>query len=357
MIRTLLILAIGMPFAASAAKKAPRIEVAFALDATGSMGPWIREARQRIRSIAEDLATGEPRPDVRFALVTYRDRGDAYVTRKHDFTRDIGTMRRHLNGTSANGGGDTPEAVLEALQVAIDELDWTASDQDVVKLLYLVGDAAPKRYADGPDEEALQQRALDNGIVIHSIACGRMSGGGQSFFERVARLSEGRPFRLRDTAHARRAQGGSTSAAGAAGARSLASAVSGTARAYSGSVGIDFSAKRTPVAFKALDADADGDSGLLGRQLRVVSDAATWTDVWAAHVSVRPTSERTPPPAVDFSARHVLVLGGADAGLKLAALEVGEGARVARTEPALPGARFVVVPASDTPIVPEGGAK
>lgn len=355
MTRTLLVLILGMPFAASAAK-APRIEVAFALDATGSMGPWIREARERIRAIADDLATGEPRPDVRFALVTYRDRGDDYVTRKHPFTRDISKMRRQLDETTANGGGDTPEAVLEALTVAVDDLGWSTSDQDVVKLVYLVGDAAPKRYPDGPDEEALLQRALDRGIVVHSIACGRMGGVGQSFFERVARLSEGRPFRLRDPGHAR-GQGGQVSAAGASGARSLASAVSGSARAYSSSAGVDFSARRTPIAFQPLATTADGESGLLGRQLRVVGDAATWSDVWAAHVSVRAKDERTPPPEVDFTSRHVLVLGGADAGLKLAALDAGDGARIARTEPALPGARFVVVPAAETPIVPEGGAR
>ncbi len=357
MSRFLLFLALWMPIVASAAD-APRIEVAFALDATGSMGPWIREARARIQAIAADLATGEPRPDVRFALVSYRDRGDAYVTRKHPFTRDITEMRGHLEATSANGGGDTPEAVLEALQVSIDELDWSADDQDVVKLLYLVGDAAPKRYADGPDPDALLERALAKGIVVHSIACGRMGSGGQSFFERVARLSEGRPFRLRDTVLSRRGRGpNAVSAAGASGVRSLASAVSGTARAYSSSIGVDFTAKRTPVAHGLLPVSDDGASGLLGRQLRVVADAATWSDVWAAHMSVRPASERAAPPGVDFTTHQVLVLGGADVGLKLAALERTDRARLARTEPALPGARFVLVPTAESPIVSEGGAR
>ena len=352
MYRTLLLMVIWMPFAASA-ETAPRIEVAFALDATGSMGPWIREARQRIREISDDLATGEPRPDVRFALVNYRDRGDAYVTQKHPFTRDIAEMRGWLDNTKAQGGGDSPEAVLEALQVAVDELDWSANDAGTIKLVYLVGDASPKRYKDGPDEDALLVRALQKGIVIHSIACGRMGAGGQSFFERVARLSEGRPFRLRQSIASRRQGPGAVSAAGATGAHSLASAVSGTARAYSGTVGVDFAARRTPVAFESLPGIADGgESGLLGRQLRVVSDAATWTDVWAAHISVRPATERRPPPAIDFSAHQVLVLGGADAGLKLASLETTDGARVAKAEPALPGARFVVVPTADTPVVP-----
>ncbi len=357
MYRTLLVLMMWMPFAASATP-APRIEVVFALDATGSMGPWIKEARERIRAIADDLASGQPQPDVRFALVNYRDRGDAYVTKKHPFTRDIEEMRGWLDATRAQGGGDSPEAVLEALQVAIDDLDWTASsDQGVIKLVYLVGDASPQRYTDGPDEDAMLVRALQKGIVIHSIACGRMGSSGQAFFERVARLSEGRPFRLRQTLAARRAKGPRVvSAAGASGAVSLASAVSGTARAYSGTLGVDFAAKRTPLIFEALPGIEDGaESGLLGRQLRVVSDTATWTDVWAAHSSVRPIDERVAPPKVDFTTHQVLVLGGADVGLKLAGFEATDAARVARVEPALPGVRFAFVPAAETAIVSEGG--
>jgi hypothetical protein len=87
----------------------------------------------------------------------------------------------------------------------------------------------------------------------------------------------------------------------------------------------------------------------------VVSDAATWTDVWAAHSSVRPVSERVAPPRVDFTSHQVLVLGGADVGLKLAGFDSTDKARVARVEPALPGVRFVFVISAETKIVSEGG--
>ncbi len=361
MSRTLLMVAaLGVLCAPAAHARRPRIEVAFALDATGSMGSWIEEARQRIKDISDDLAEGTPRPDVRFALVSYRDRGDAYVTRVHPFTREIAEMRANLDGTHASGGGDTPEAVIEALAASVDELGWT-DDQDVLKLVYLVGDAGPKHYPDGPDLEAVLERALHKGIVIHSIACGQMAGGAQGFLERVARLSEGRPFRLADSVR-RRQPGGTTtptvSAAGAAGASSLASAVSGSARAYSGAVGVDFAAKRTPIPVRAVagvPTDADVHTGLLGRQLRLVTDAATWTDVWAAHVSVRPEEERSAPPAVDFGAEQVLVLGGAESGLALDALESGGEIRLARLTAALPGVRFVLVPVDDTPVVAAAG--
>jgi hypothetical protein len=70
----------------------PRIEVAFVLDATGSMGPYIDAARQKIGAIANDLQSGDPRPEVRFALVSFRDRGDEYVTRVRDFSPELARM-------------------------------------------------------------------------------------------------------------------------------------------------------------------------------------------------------------------------------------------------------------------------
>ncbi len=329
----------------------PRIEVAFALDATGSMGPWIESARTRIKAIADDLAAGEPKPEVRFGLVAYRDKGDAFVTKVHAFTGDVEQMKAALDGTAASGGGDTPEAVLEALAASLHDLKWSDDDQNVVKLLYLVGDAPPSRHPDSPSEDALVEEALRRGIVLHTIACGGMDRDGQSFFERVARLSEGRPFRLAER-HERRASP-TVSAAGAAHAGSLAAAVSGSARAYSGSVGVDFSKAAAPVPVEPLAAAAE--SGLLGAQVRLVTDAATWSDLWSAHASAAPGVAAT-PPAVDFAARQVLALGGADAGLELVRLEARDGARVAVVKPAAPGVRFVVVPAAETPIVAKGGA-
>ena len=336
----------------AAAAPRPRIEVAFVLDATGSMGPWIDEARSRIKSIAADLAAGDPQPDVQFALVSYRDRGDAYVTRVSRFSPDIEAMRAALDGTQAEGGGDTPEAVLEALAVGLDDLKWS-EDADTVRLLYLVGDARPQHYADGPDEQVLLTLALDRGIVIHSIACGRMSLEGQTFFERIARFSEGRPFRLADRVPGHVSERGET---GAAGATSLRSAVSGTARAYSGAAGVAYAG--TPVTALTLPMPPLIESGLIGAHLRVVSDSSTWSDLWRAHA---PGAGSTEVPVVDFAIHQVLVLGCGDAGLELVTLTEADGLRVATVRPASAGVRFALVPAAETPVIardaatPKGG--
>src|SRR6266536_3128727 len=75
---------------------APRVEVAFVLDTTGSMGGLIDGAKRKIWSIARRIGEGRPRPDLRIALVGYRDLGDEYVTRVHDFSRDMDEVHERL---------------------------------------------------------------------------------------------------------------------------------------------------------------------------------------------------------------------------------------------------------------------
>src|SRR6266403_2193346 len=64
----------------------PRIEVCFALDTTGSMTGLIEGAKQKIWSIANEMVSAKPTPELRLGLVAFRDRGDDYVTKDFDLT-------------------------------------------------------------------------------------------------------------------------------------------------------------------------------------------------------------------------------------------------------------------------------
>src|SRR3954467_14438391 len=128
---------------------APRVELVFALDTTGSMSGLIDGAKRKIWSIAQFIAQGQPKPDVRIGLVAYRDIGDAYVTRFYDLSDDLDTVFEHLSSFEAGGGGDTPEHVSKAPYRAVYKTSWTM-DQTALKQIYLVGDAPPHTdYADG----------------------------------------------------------------------------------------------------------------------------------------------------------------------------------------------------------------
>ena len=103
----------------------PRIEVAFVLDSTGSMGGLIEGAKQKIWAIANSVVARKPTPEVRIGLLSYRDRGDEYVTRMFDLTADIDTVFRNLQSFVADGGGDDQESVNQALAEAVTRMSWT----------------------------------------------------------------------------------------------------------------------------------------------------------------------------------------------------------------------------------------
>jgi hypothetical protein len=160
------------PTKVSVPQVAPRVELVFALDTTGSMSGLIDGAKRKIWSIAQFIAQGQPKPDVRIGLVAYRDIGDAYVTRFYDLSDDLDTVFEHLSSFEAGGGGDTPEHVSKALYDAIYKTSWTA-DQSALKQVYLVGDAPPHTdYADGFDYKKIAKHAHELGIHINTIRCG-----------------------------------------------------------------------------------------------------------------------------------------------------------------------------------------
>jgi Mg-chelatase subunit ChlD len=151
---------------------APRVELVFALDTTGSMTGLIDGAKRKIWSIAHYIASGQPKPDLRVGLVAYRDKGDEYVTRFYDLTDDLDSVFEHLSSFEAAGGGDTPEHVSKALYDAIYRASWS-QDQGTLKQVYLVGDAPPHTdYNDGFDYRKIAAHAHDIGIHINTIRCG-----------------------------------------------------------------------------------------------------------------------------------------------------------------------------------------
>jgi hypothetical protein len=149
----------------------PRVEVTFVLDTTGSMGGLIEGAKRRIWSIARRIGEGRPRPDLRIALVGYRDLGDEYVTRVHDLSGDMDEVYQNLSAFRAEGGGDTPEHVSRALHDAVQRVSW--SQGPGLRVIFLVGDAPPHvDYQDGFDYHRHVGEAHQKGIVVETILCG-----------------------------------------------------------------------------------------------------------------------------------------------------------------------------------------
>ena len=150
----------------------PAVEVAFVLDTTGSMGGLLEGAKRKIWSIATAIVDSNPDADIRMGLVAYRDVGDDYVTRKVELTADIQDLYANLLQLKARGGGDWPESVNEALDVAVNKLQWT-SGRDTRRIVFLVGDAPPHMdYAQDTKYPVTLSVAKQKDIIVNAVLAG-----------------------------------------------------------------------------------------------------------------------------------------------------------------------------------------
>jgi len=176
-------------------EKRPVVEVVFVLDTTGSMGGLIEAAKNNIWSIARTMASAQPRPDIRIGLVAYRDRGDAYVTRVVELSDDLDSMYASLMDFSADGGGDGPEAVNEALYAAVHNIRWS-QDPAAYQVIFLVGDA--QAHMDYPDDVKYPDTvkvANARGIIVNTIQAGDDPSTHTEWLQ-IAQLSQGAHFKV-----------------------------------------------------------------------------------------------------------------------------------------------------------------
>lgn len=175
-------------------KKRPRMDLAFCIDTTGSMQGELDMVKSRVKELVAQLASGDPSPDIRVGMVAYRDRGDAYVVKKYPFTDDIDQFVKDINELRAGGGGDSPEAVCEALHASVNDLKWDDSKK-TSKLMFLIGDAGPKKYSGDYKWEDESRKAIARGIQINTIGCDGLesfpAARGVDVFKKIARLADG----------------------------------------------------------------------------------------------------------------------------------------------------------------------
>ncbi|MBV5275246.1 MAG: VWA domain-containing protein [Lamprocystis purpurea] len=173
----------------------PVVEAVFVLDTTGSMGGLIQAAKDKVWSIASTLASAQPAPEVRMGLVAYRDRGDDYVTRVIDLSPDLDQIQAELFKLQAQGGGDGPESVNQALHEAVTRIGWSR-DPAVYRVVFLVGDAPP--HQDYPNDVPYAQTLAEagrRGIRVNTIQCGQQPDT-RGEWQRIAQLGNGGYFQV-----------------------------------------------------------------------------------------------------------------------------------------------------------------
>ena len=157
-----------------------QLDLVFICDCTGSMGSYLQAAKESIEAIITDI-NKEEKCDVRFALVEYRDHppeDQSFPTRLTDFTDSIKTAKEAVDRMEAQGGGDGPESVSCAFDVAAN-LKYRES---AAKFAVWIADAPPHGFGDGGDgfpdgcpcgKDILVavRTMMSKDIVVYTVGC------------------------------------------------------------------------------------------------------------------------------------------------------------------------------------------
>ncbi len=123
-----------------------KVEVIFAIDATGSMKDDFLELKKNwLPKFKKQMKKFE---DARIGLLFYKDYGENFNSKglpvkNMGFFKNTSAFIKAFKNISVSGGGDKNEAVYEALYSAVKECSWNAQAK---KKIILIGDAAPHEY-------------------------------------------------------------------------------------------------------------------------------------------------------------------------------------------------------------------
>ena len=130
------------------------VDIAFIIDVTGSMQGEINAI---IKAMKDFIAKIDPSQAPLIALVTFKD--DVKIKA---FTTDLNLLRNTIADIKASGGGECPEASVEALQKAIPHVKEGG-------FILFATDASPYKDA---DVDTVTQQLRDKGIRFNAMITG-----------------------------------------------------------------------------------------------------------------------------------------------------------------------------------------
>ncbi len=173
------------------------VDVMFVFDATGSMGDELRYLQAEMKDVIARSKEATGGLNIRTGAVVYRDHEDEYVTRISRLTDDLSTTQTFIDRQHANGGGDYPEAVPEALMAALNSAGWDAEAR--ARIAFLVLDAPC--HEDSATIALLHEQILNaaaQGIRIVPVVCSGLGESGEYLLRSMALATNGTSFFLTD---------------------------------------------------------------------------------------------------------------------------------------------------------------
>ncbi|KAI3379124.1 hypothetical protein SNEBB_010857, partial [Seison nebaliae] len=182
------------------------VDLVFVMDTTGSMGSYIKKAKDCVKEICSEIVKAE-KSDLQLALIEYRDfppQDHTFSTRVHDFTDNVSDMYQWLSAASANGGGDQAECVATALHDILG-LKWRDNS---TKLAVLISDAPPHGLGSGGDgfpngdpsghdPIKVAKKLAQEEIVVYVVGCEPAIKPFEKFFHTIAYMTGGQYFPLK----------------------------------------------------------------------------------------------------------------------------------------------------------------
>lgn len=166
-----------------------QLDVTLVVDSTGSMKTVVEWVKRDVRKLLKAFALLSREP--RVGVVLYRDHGDEYVTKLYPLTDNGVKLTRAIDDATAAGGDDVPEAVYDALSVALRKQRWSRSAK-AVRVIVLVGDAPPHE-TDLPKIEKLVQAAAKKGFSFYCMKARTRHGSADlGSFDRIAEWGGGK---------------------------------------------------------------------------------------------------------------------------------------------------------------------
>ncbi len=177
---------IKLPVSRVAMKNIP-LDILFIFDTTGSMGEEIQRLKKTIELINMNLSSISSKPEVRFGMVLYKDRGDDYVTKVVPLTGDLEAFQKELENVSASGGGDYPEDLQSALEDAVKKINWNRKG---IRLSFIITDAPPHLdYSQKFTYMDAARKARLEGTKIFSVGTGGLNINGEYILRQISQYT------------------------------------------------------------------------------------------------------------------------------------------------------------------------
>ncbi len=174
-----------------------KIQVAILLDTSSSMDGLIEQTKARLWNIVNTLTTlkfNGKTPRIEIAIYEYGNNNIPasadYIRQVTPLTSDLDLISEKLFALTTYGGDEYCGAVIDR---AVRRLDWGNSRSDM-KLIYIAGNEPFTQG--GISYKTAIANALEKGIYIHTIHCGRQGEGIEGMWRDGAVRGKGKFFNI-----------------------------------------------------------------------------------------------------------------------------------------------------------------